>query len=108
MDLESEGELKEKKMQEMREKILQKQAEEEKRVQAEIQLESILKQVLSPEAKTRLNNVRLVNSELYAKTVQAVIYLANSGNLRTRIGEEDLKKLLAKLNAKREISIKRK
>jgi len=108
MNFENEEELKEKKMQELKEKILQKQAEEEKHVQAEIQLESILKQVLSPEAKTRLNNIRLVNSELYSKTVQAVIYLANSGNLSARMGEGDLKKLLAKLNAKREISIKRK
>jgi len=68
----------------------------------------MLKQLLMPEAKTRLSNVRLANQELYAKAVQAIIYAANAGQLKEKISEEDLKKLLASLSVKREIKIKRK
>jgi programmed cell death protein 5 len=108
MEFDEEEEIKARKLQELRERQLQKQKEEQKNSQAEMQLEMLLKQLLSPEAKTRLSNVRMVNQELYGKTVQAVIYLANAGQFKGKIGEGELKALLAKLNPKKEITIKRK
>jgi programmed cell death protein 5 len=64
--------------------------------------------VLTPEAKARLGNVKLVNYELYLKAAQTIIYLQKAGQIRGRITEEQLKQLLEKLSAKREITIKRK
>jgi len=101
-------EIKEDKMGELRQKMLQKQGEEQERLKAEMQLEAFLKSSLSPEAKNRLSNVRLANQELYAKAVQAIAFLAKSQGIRERISEQDLKSILARLSAKREIKIKRK
>jgi len=74
----------------------------------ELRVEGMLKQALSPEAKSRLSNVRLANSELYSKAVQAIAYLAGTGKLSGRLGEEELKSILQRLSAKREMTIKRK
>ena len=97
-----------KKLQELRERMLQRQNEEQKRAQQEMQLDAVLKSILTQEAKTRLSNVRLVNQELYEKAIQAVLYFAKAGQISGKLGEEELKAILSKLNAKKEIMIKRK
>ena len=76
--------------------------------QRQEQLDTAMRQVLSHEAKTRLGNVKLVNQELYLKAAQAVLYLYQKGQVQGKINEEQLKQLLEKLSAKREIKIKRK
>ena len=108
MDLE---ELRRRKLLEYQEK-LKKQAELEKqRQEAELAKEAILRKVLTPEAKSRLSNVRLANPELAEKVIAMLIYLYQSGRLTRKVTDEDLKKILLKLSqTKREprIKIKRK
>lgn len=104
-DLEQSGE---KKLAELKERMMQRQIDEQKRAEQEMQVDALLKGILTQEAKTRLSNVRLVNQELYEKAIQAVLYLANAGQLSGKLNEEDLKALLSRLNAKKEITIKRK
>ncbi len=91
---------------------LRKQAELEKqRQEAELAKEVILRKVLTPEAKSRLSNVRLANPELAEKVITMLIYLYQSGRLTRKVTDEDLKKILLKLSqTKREpkIRIKRK
>ena len=100
-------ELRERKRQE-----LQRQAEGQENEEAramEAQLDSLLRSVLTPEAKSRLSNIKLVNKELYLKVAQSLLYLAKSGQLQGKIDDGQLKALLEKVKGtKREISIKRK
>lgn len=86
------------------EALEKRQMEEE----SEARISSMLRGVLTEEARARLGNVRLVNKELYLKAVQAVIYLQRAGQLQEKVGEEELKELLERLRSKREITIKRK
>lgn len=101
-------EIKERKANELREKYSQQTEDQNRRIELENQIDSAMKLVLTEEARTRLYNVRLVNRELYLKTAQSLIYLYKSGQVNEKIGEQELKRLLEKLSAKREISIKRK
>ncbi len=102
------SEIREKKLAELREKYAQQQQEEQQKQQAEQQIESMLKRFLSPEAKARLKNVKLVNEQLYWNVVQQLLVLARSGRLQGKISDEQAKKILKSLSQKREISIKRK
>lgn len=83
------------------------QKAEEKQREIEAQIDELMRFALTPEAKTRLGNVKLVNQELYLKTAQAIIYLQRAGQISGKISEEQLKQLLEKFSKKREIKIKR-
>ena len=97
-------EIKQRKMEELKKKYEQQQTE----FQQEQQLDAMMRQMLSEKAKARLGNVKLVNSELYFKAVQAIIYLCKAGQVRGKLEEDQLKSLLKKLGEKREIQVKRK
>jgi programmed cell death protein 5 len=88
----------------MRKQLLERQ----KALEAEAQLNRVVKTLLDDAARERLNNVKLVNSELYMKAVQAIIYLYNSGKIQEKISEAQLLQLLQTLRNKREITIRRK
>ncbi|MDD5148654.1 MAG: DNA-binding protein [Candidatus ainarchaeum sp.] len=75
--------------------------------QVEEQIEETLRMVLTPEAKMRLGNVKLVNQGLFYKAVQTVLYLVKSGRLGEKIDEAQIRQLLEKLSEKREIKIRR-
>ncbi|MFA4855735.1 MAG: DNA-binding protein [archaeon] len=97
-------EFKKRKMEELK----KRQLEEEMREEAESKIDFAVRNLLSEAARTRLNNVRLVNNELYLKAAQVILYLANEGQLQGRLEEPELKQLLDKLRNKREIKITRK
>ncbi|MDP2973449.1 MAG: DNA-binding protein [Candidatus Diapherotrites archaeon] len=82
--------------------------ERQKALEAEAQLNRVVKTLLDDAARERLNNVKLVNSELYMKAVQAMVYLYNNGKIRKKISETQLLQLLQTLRNKREITIRRK
>lgn len=103
-----EEEAKARKLEEIKQKAEKKQALEVEKASAQLRLEAVLRQALSPEAKQRLSNVRLANRELYEKTAQAIAYLSGTGRLSERISEGALKELLQRINSKKEITIKRK
>jgi programmed cell death protein 5 len=68
--------------------------------QAELQARAVAKQVLEPAAYERLANIRAANPELYAQLVQLFVYLAQNGQLKSRITEEQLKEFISRLLAK--------
>ncbi len=80
--------------------------EEEKRERA--QRAEILRAILTPEARERLTNVRLVKPEIVENVENQLIYLAQSGRLNHMITDGELKSLLSKLTEKsRDIKIER-
>jgi len=106
--LDEAAQLKEQKLAEMQQKLEQQQAEEQKRELAEQKVELLLRKILSPGAKSRLKNIRLVNQEKYWAAVQQLLLLYQSGKVQGTVSEEQLKQFLKMLSQKRDISIKRK
>jgi len=72
------------------------------------QKEQILKQILSPEARLRLNNIKMVKSELSDLVEQYLIGLANQGKLPGQISDDQLKQILLSIQQpKRDFKINR-
>ncbi len=94
-------ELKEKKMGELKQKLLERKKAEEEAAQAEAQLESVLRTALSTEAKARLGNVMIVNRGLYLKAAQAIVYLFQNGKLSGKIQDNEMRLLLERLSGRK-------
>ena len=103
----SEDQLKQKKLEELKEQMKQRQENEQKEVDMDNQVNLMLKQTLSEEARQRLNNVKLVNKELYMRAFQAIMGLQQQGYLKEKLNEAQVKEILMKLKNDREINIKR-
>jgi programmed cell death protein 5 len=87
----------------------QMQEEIERQKQAEAQIHMILMQVLEPEARERLNTIKLTRPEFARAVEQQLVLLAQSGRLKEKITDDQLRALLQQLQpAKREFNIRRK
>jgi programmed cell death protein 5 len=72
------------------------------------QKEQILKQTLSPEARMRLNNIKMVKPELAEMVEQYLIGMATQGKLHGQLTDEQLKQiLLSTQQPKRDFKINR-
>ena len=72
------------------------------------QKDMILKQLLSPEARLRLNNVRMVKPELAGVVENYLIGMASQGKLRSQISDDQLKQILLSVQQpKRDFNIER-
>jgi programmed cell death protein 5 len=72
------------------------------------QKEQILKQVLTPEARSRLNNIKMVKPELSDMVEQYLIGMATQGKLPGQLTDEQLKQiLLSTQQPKRDFKINR-
>ncbi len=102
-------EIKRRKMLELQKKILESQQEEEKRREIEAKKQAMLRVILTPEARARLNNLRLIKPELTEQIEMQLIHLVQSGRLKPPITDDFLKQMLIKLSedSKREIRIRR-
>lgn len=100
-------EVKRKKLEELKQRYALQQ-ELMKQIEAERQLNLILRKLLTSEARERLKNVRLVNQELYLKAVQQIMLMAQAGRLTERVTDEQMKKLLMMLSKRKETRIIRK
>jgi len=70
--------------------------------------ELILKQLLAPEARLRLNNVRMVKPELANSVEQYLISMATQGKIGSQITDDQLKQILLSIQQpKRDFKINR-
>lgn len=110
MDEELEN-LRKKKLQELQEKaVIQEQMEEqeEQQKQFEEQKKAILRGILTTEARERLGRIKIARPEMVESIENQLIMLAQSGKLKNKINDEDLRMLLSKMvSKKRDIKIKR-
>ncbi len=87
------------------EKLRKAYANRLRQMQAEQQKRERARRLMTPEAYERLMNVRMANYELYSQLVDLVISLAQSGRATSRITEEQLKSILAKMTYRPEAGI---
>jgi programmed cell death protein 5 len=92
--------IRKKKLAQLQQQAAQEEMAEERQKEAEAQKEAILRQILTPEARSRLTNIRLVKPQLAEQIEMQLIQLAGSGRLRNRISDEQLKSLLKQLQGK--------
>lgn len=91
---------------------LQRDASEEKRAEAQEELESqkqtILRSILTPEARQRLANIKMVKKDFANQLELQLIQLAQTGKLRIPISDGQLKEALTHLQSQRkDIKIRR-
>lgn len=100
-------EIKRKKLEEYRRRMEQAAREEEARKAEEAKKQAILRKILTPAARQRLNNLKIAYPELAETVEDQLIALAASGRIRAPITDEMLKKILASLTrTRREIKIR--
>lgn len=99
-------ELREQRLQELQDQqggadtVEQQAAREAAQEQASAQQEAMLKQYLTDGARQRLNAVEMSKPEFAESVKQQLVALAQSGRIRDRIDEEQMKELLRELTPK--------
>jgi len=94
-------ELRRRKMLELQQRIAQEQQRAQMQQQIEIQKQAILRRILTPEARQRLNNLKMVKPDFTNALEIQLIQLAQAGKVQTPITDEQLKEILIKLQAQR-------
>jgi programmed cell death protein 5 len=87
-------------------------SDEQRQVQAEQQLEqqkqALLSKILAPEARQRLNNLKMVRKEFAEQIELQLIEMAQAGKLPIPLSDAQLKQILIQLQSrKRETQIRR-
>ena len=81
---------------------------EEQAAQQEALRQTILRQILMPDARERLGRLRVARPEYANQIEQQLIMLAQSGRLQQKIDDPTLKQLLARIMPKKkDIKIER-
>ena len=84
----------------------QRQAQEE--AQLEAQKQALLAKILAPEARQRLNNLKMVKPEFAEQIELQLIQMAQTGKLPIPLSDAQLKQILIQLQSqKRETTIRR-
>lgn len=82
--------------------------EEHARKQRELERASVLRTILSHEARQRLANLRLVRPEIVEKVEAYLVQLAQTGKIRNPLGDDELRLILDRLMPpKRDTKIER-
>jgi len=99
--------IKRRKMAELARRAEQERARREREAAEEALRQELLRRILTPEARERLANLRLVRPELVKSLEDQLIVLAQSGRIKIPISDEELKTILQSLfeRTRREIRI---
>ncbi len=101
-------ELRRRKMLELRARVEEQQRQAEQRRQYEIQKKLAIQQIMTPEARSRLANIRTAKPEFAEQLELQLIQLAQAGRLGSKITDAQLREILSKLQArKHEFKIRR-
>lgn len=103
--------IKQRRLEQMQQQMAQQQGAAAQQAAQQQQVEeakqSILKSILTPEARERLTTVKMARPQLVEQVEMQLIALAQSGQLRTKIDDAKLKAMLQQLQSrKRDTTIK--
>jgi programmed cell death protein 5 len=81
--------------------LQQKMAEEQRQAQIEQQKQALLRKILTPDARQRLTNLRMVRPEFTEQLELQLIQLAQQGKIPIPLTDAQLKQILIQLQAQR-------
>jgi programmed cell death protein 5 len=89
----------------------QQQTEQMQRAQeeAEAQKQALMRKILTPKARQRMTNIKMVRPEYGEQLELQLLQLAQTGRIKIPIDDDVLKRLLSQLqgSSRREINIRR-
>ena len=95
-------------MLELQQRMQAEQQQAQAQQNLENQKQSLLRRILSPEARSRLTNLNMVKPEFTQQLEIQLIQLAQAGRVKLPITDEQLKELLVRLQSgKRDYTIRR-
>jgi programmed cell death protein 5 len=96
------------KLEDLQRQSVERQAQEEVAAQAHAQRQTVLRQILQPEARERLGRITLAYPDLAQDIENRLIALAQSGRINKTIDDVTLRQILrAIVPKKRDINIER-
>ncbi|WP_461866240.1 DNA-binding protein [Thermococcus sp.] len=105
-------EIRKRKLLELQKRLAEQQKVQEEAMRQEMELEAqldaMMRQILTPDARERLGRVKLVKPELARQVELILVQLFQAGQIREKIDDAKLKKILAQIDARtrREYRIK--
>jgi programmed cell death protein 5 len=101
-------ELRRRRLAELQRATVDEQRRAEVQQQVEVQKQAILKRILTPEARQRLANIKMVRPDFADQLELQLIQLAQAGKVKLPISDGQLKDALARLQSKKkDITIRR-
>jgi len=100
--------LRKRRMLELQQRMVEEQKQAQTQQQLEGQKQALLRRILTPEARSRLTNLKMVKPEFTQQLELQLIQLAQQGRINIPITDEQLKELLVKLQSgRRDYKIRR-
>jgi programmed cell death protein 5 len=101
-------ELRKRKLLALQQKFAEEQGQAQREQQLELQKQTLLRKILTPEARQRLANLKMVRPEFTEQLELQLIQLAQQGKLPIPLSDAQLKQILIQLQSqKRETKIRR-
>ena len=100
--------LRKRRMLELQQRMVEEQKQAQVQQQLEGQKQALLRRILTPEARSRLTNLKMVKPEFTQQLELQLIQLAQQGRIAIPITDEQLKELLVRLQSgRRDYKIRR-
>lgn len=101
-------ELQRRRLLELQRRLAEEQQRAQVQQQIEIQKQALLRRILTPEARRRLTNLKMVKPEFAEQLELQLIQLAQLGKISIPVTDEQLKEILVRLQSgRRELKIRR-
>ena len=101
-------ELRRRRLLELQRRLLEQERAAEERMRVEAQKQAVLRRILTPAARQRLANLKLVKPEFAEQVELQLIQAAQTGRLPIPLTDEQLKRILLHLQSgRRDIRIRR-
>ncbi|MGD8505414.1 MAG: DNA-binding protein [Candidatus Bathyarchaeota archaeon] len=93
--------LRRRKMLELQRRLSQEQQRSQAEQQMEMQKQAIMRRILTPKARQRLANLKMVKPEFASQLELQLIQLAQQGKVEIPISDKTLKQILVQLQSRR-------
>ncbi len=108
MSEEEMDQLRKRRLLELRRRIAEEQQQAQVQQQIEVQKQALLRRILTPDARRRLTNLKMVKPEFAEQLELQLIQLAQQGKMSIPVTDEQLKDILVRLQSgRREFKIRR-
>jgi len=101
-------EIRRRKLLQLQRRVGEEQGDIQAQQQLELQKQALLRSILTPEARQRLANLKMVRPEFTSQLELQLIQLAQQGKIPIPLTDKQLKQILVQIQSrKREIKIRR-